>query len=304
MTGLGLESWGLGPGSTRGMKLSCLPVSLYGELNAGRLTLGDWFRRAAALGLDGADLSVIHLKERSPSELHELRQQAGDAGVEIAMLATYSDFTHPEVAERARQADDLRMWIDVAARLGVSALRVTAGQARPRVGDGEGMAWVTEGLTASSAHANAAGVRLLFENHVRGAPWDLNDFTQSASRFLDVARRTRGTGIEILFDTANNLVSNESPIDVLDAVIDRVGAVHLSDIARTGTFEPTVIGTGVAPIPELLRLIVSSGFDGWISVEEGSRTGSEAFDRAVAFADREWIEAGGKRRDRAKGNSP
>ena len=124
------------------------------------------------------------------------------------------------------------------------------------------------------------------------------------ARFRDVAHRTRGSGLDILFDTANNLVLNDSPLDVLKAVIDRVGAVHLSDIARTGAFEPTIIGTGVAPIPELLRFIVSSGFDGWISIEEGSRAGPEAFDRAVAFADRMWVNAGGRRRDRDKSNSP
>jgi sugar phosphate isomerase/epimerase len=281
------------------MKLSCLPVSLYADLSAGRLAVPDWFRRAAALGLDGADISVIHLEHRTPADLDQLRQHAGEAGVEIAMLATYSDFTHPDASERTRQVDDGRMWIDVAARLGVGALRVTAGQAHPRVGDEEGMAWVTEGLTKCAQDAKAAGVRLLFENHVRGAPWALNDFTQSASRFLDIVRRTRDTGVEILFDTANNLVLHESPVDVLDAVLDRIGAVHLSDIARTGAFEPTIIGTGVAPIPELLRRIVSSGFDGWISIEEGSRTGPEAFEPAVAFADRAWVDAGGTSRDRA-----
>jgi sugar phosphate isomerase/epimerase len=285
------------------MKLSCLPVSLYADLTAGRVTLGEWFRRAAALGLDGADISVIHLGRRTSADLDRLRRHAREAGVEIAMLATYSDFTHPDAAERVRQAEDVRMWIDVAARLGVSALRVTAGQARPGVGEVDGTAWVAEGLTACVDDAHRADVRLLFENHVRGAPWQQNDFTQGASRFLDVVRRTRGTGIEILFDTANNLVLNESPIDVLDAVVDRIGALHLSDIARMGAFEPTIIGTGVAPIRELLRRIVSSGFDGWISIEEASSTGPEAFDRAVAFADRAWIEAGGNCRDRARSNS-
>ena len=276
------------------MKLSCLPVSLYADLSAGRLTLGDWCRRAAALGLDAADVSAIHLPDRRPAVLDALRREASDAGVAIAMLATYSDFTNPDPADRAHQTDEVRQWIDAGARLGASALRVTAGQARPRVGDGEGMAWVVEGLITSVAHAKAAGVQLLFENHVRGAPWELNDFTQSTSRFLDVARRTRGTGIEILFDTANNLALNESPVDVLDAVIDRVAAVHLSDIARTGAFEPTVIGTGVSPIPELLRRLVASGFDGWVSIEEASRTGPGAFEGAVAYADRAWVEAGGK----------
>jgi sugar phosphate isomerase/epimerase len=281
------------------MKLSCLPVSLYGDLTSGRLTLDEWFRRAAELGLDGADISVIHLEKHAAADLDRLHQQASDAGVEIAMIATYSDFTHPDATWRTKQVDDVRRWIDAGTRLGVFALRVTAGQARPRVGDGEGMAWVIEGLLDCVDHAKAAGIGLLFENHVRGVPWELNDFTQSASRFLDVARRTRGTGIEILFDTANNLVLDESPIDVLDAVLDRIGAVHLSDIARTGAFEPTVIGTGVSPIPQLLRRVVVNGFDGWISIEEGSRTGVAGFERAVRFADRAWVEAGGRTRDRA-----
>jgi sugar phosphate isomerase/epimerase len=278
------------------VRLSCLPVSLYADLSAGRLTLGDWFRRAGALSLDGADVSAIHLGDRRASLLDGLRREAGDAGVEIAMLATYSDFTHPDAEERSRQADDLRHWIDAGARLGVGALRVTAGQARPRVGDGEGLAWVIDGLLASVEHAKTAGVRVLYENHVRGAPWELNDFTQATSRFLDVARRTRGTGIEILFDTANNLVLNESPVDVLDAIVDSVGGVHVSDIARAGAFEPTVIGTGVSPIPELLRRLVASGFDGWVSIEEASRTGPAAFEHAVGFVDRAWVEAGGKSR--------
>ena len=278
------------------MFLSCLPVSLYPDLSAGRLTLGDWFRRAAALRLDGADISAIHLGDRRPSVLDALRREAGNAGVTIAMVATYTDFTHPEAAERLRQGDELRHWIDAGARLGAGALRVTAGQARPHIGDGEGMAWVVEGLLGSVEHAKRVGVRLLFENHVRGAPWELNDFTQSASRFLDVARRTRGTGIEILFDTANNLALNESPADVLDAVLDRVGAVHLSDIARAGAFEPTVIGTGVSPILDLLKRLVAGGFDGWISVEEASRTGPEALEPAVALADRVWVDAGGRSR--------
>ena len=289
------------------MKLSCLPVSLYADLMLGRVTLRDWFHRATALGLDGADVSVIHLEKRSSAELAVLRQQAADAGLDIAMIATYSDFTHPDAAERARQAEDTRRWIEVSARLGASGLRVTAGQAHPGVGERDGVGWAADGLVACTADARAAGVRLLYENHVRGSPWRLNDFTQSIARFRDVARLTRGSGVEILFDTANNLVLNESPMDLLDSVLDRVGAVHLSDIARTGSFEPTIIGTGVAPIPELLHRLVSSGFDGWMSVEEGSRTGPEAFDRAVAFADRAWVDAGGRRRGRGKaihGESP
>jgi sugar phosphate isomerase/epimerase len=113
-----------------------------------------------------------------------------------------------------------------------------------------------------------------------------------------VVRRTAGSGLELLFDTANCLALEDDPLAVLRQVQDRVGAIHLSDIRRPGAFEPTVIGTGAAPVEALLRIMVERGFDGWISIEEASRTGDDAFPTAIAFADRAWHAAGGKPRRR------
>lgn len=273
------------------MRLSCLPVSLYPDLAAGRVSLGDWLRMAAALGLDGADLSVAHIASRAPAYLTTVAREAQDAGVAIAMLVTYSDFTHPDATERARQQDDVRAWIEAAARLGVPFLRLTAGQAHPGVAEEEGLAWAVAGLTACLDDAAAAGVRLLYENHVRGAVWSANDFTQPAARFLEVVHRTAGSSLGVLFDTANCLALGDDPLAVLAAVRERVVAVHLSDIRRPGAFEPVIIGTGVAPIEPVLRDLIAGGFDGWISIEEASRTGEEGFRRAVNVARRAWAEA-------------
>ena len=284
------------------MKLSCLPVSLYPDMAAGRLTLGAWFRMAAALDLDGADLSVAHVKNRAPAYLDGLRRAAEAAGVQIVMLATYSDFTHPDAAERAWQIDDVRAWIEAAARMGVTFLRLTAGQNHPGIPCDAGLDWAAGGLTACLDEAAAAGVRLLYENHVRGSVWRFNDFTQPAERFLEVIQRTAGSRLGVLFDTANCLALNDDPLAVLAQVQNRVGAIHLSDIRRAGAFEPTVIGSGVAPIPQILQHMVAGGFDGWISIEEASRTGEEGFRQAVAFADRAWREAGGQPRFSHRGH--
>lgn len=280
------------------MKLSCLPVTFYADFNNGTRTLADWFRFAHEIGLDGADLSVMHVKNRTPAYLDDLRQQATDAGVQIVMLATYSDFTHPDAAERNRQIEDIRAWIEAGARLGLSFLRLTAGQNHPEVERSTGLSWAAEGLLTCAEAAKGSGVTMLYENHTRGAAWTMNDFTQPADRFLDVVRMSEGSDLRLLFDTANNLALNDDPIAVLKQVKSRVSAVHIADIRQPGTFEPVVIGTGASPIRDVFDLLRKDGYDGWLSIEEASKTGEAGFRQAVEFVDRTWVAAGGKpRRD-------
>jgi sugar phosphate isomerase/epimerase len=275
------------------MKLSCLPVSLYPELTAGTRTLADWFRFAAELGLDGADVSVVHLPGRTPADLRPVRRQAEDAGVQIAMLVTYADFTHPAAAERARQIAEIQQFCDVAAELGASFMRVTAGQNHPGVERAEGIEWAVAGLTACLDKAASTGVTLCYENHTKGYAWTYNDFSQPADRFLEIVRRTEGTTLRLLYDTANTLGAGDDPLAVLEAVKDRVSVVHVNDIRRAGYFEPCLLGTGVAPVQEIFRVLVQNGFDGWVSVEEASKTGEDGFRTAIPRAEALWVAAGG-----------
>lgn len=270
------------------MRLSCLPVSLYDAISSGERSLASWFRLAAALGLDGADVSVAHLEPLDAARLDRLRGQAADAGVAIAGMVTYTDFTQPDPAERQRHRRALRRYIAAAARLDVSFLRVTAGQRRPDVGRDEGVAWAAEGLTACTEEAEAAGVTLVYENHAIGYGWTDFDFSQTASVFLEICARTEGSGLKILFDTANLLAVNDDPLAVLEVVLPRVAAVHASDIRRVGAFEPVPLGTGVTPLKQIFRRLRAAGFDGWLSVEEASKTGEAGFRRAVGQARALW----------------
>jgi len=278
------------------MKLSSLPVSLYPDLTDKRRTLVDWFNFAGALGLDGADVSVVHLQSHQPDYLRTLRHQAAEAGVQIAMLVTYADFTHPDAAERARQVEEIRAYCDVAAQLGASFMRVTAGQAHPGVERAAGIEWAVAGLTACLEKAAAAGVTLCYENHTKGYAWTYNDFSQPADRFLEIVARTEGTTLKLLYDTANTLAAGDDPLAVLDQVKHRVAMVHVNDIRQAGRFEPVLLGTGVAPVQEIFSRLVQIGFDGWVSVEEASKTGEEGFRRAIPYALQLWEQAGGKPR--------
>lgn len=272
------------------MKFSTLPVSFYQDFAAGRRSLGEWFRFAGELGLDGADISVAHLASLKASYLTQLRQEATDAGVQVAMVVTYSDFTHPDAQERLHQRDEVRAFIDAAAQLGAPFVRVTAGQRHPGVGEAEGIRWAVEGLTSCLEHAAQAGVTLTYENHTKGSVWTYNDFTQPARIFLEVMARTAGTGLRLLYDTANTLGSGDDPLAVLEAVLDRIDVIHVNDIQRSGVFEPCLVGTGVAPNRAIFARLAAARFDNWISVEEASNSGEAGFRQAIPYVKQLWAE--------------
>lgn len=285
------------------MRLSCLPVSLYPELSAGRWTLADWFRFAAELGLDGADVSVVHLGGTDAANLKTVRGQAEDAGVQIAMLVTYADFTHPDAAERVRQVDETRRYIAAAHDLGAEFIRVTAGQAHPGLARDAALGWAVDGLTACLDEAAQAGITLAYENHTKGYAWTYNDFSQPADIFLEIVARSEGTGLRILYDTANTLATGDDPLAVLEKVKHRVAVIHTNDIARAGFFEPVVLGEGVAPIIPIYRTLIDAGFDGWVSVEEAGKRGEQGFRQAIPYADWAWVQAGGRARRAGLGSS-
>jgi sugar phosphate isomerase/epimerase len=52
-----------------------------------------------------------------------------------------------------------------------------------------------------------------------------------------------------------------------------------------------VLGTGLTPFIDIFATLKRAGFDGWICIEEASRTGPVGFERAVSFVRHTWDAA-------------
>ena len=273
------------------MKLSCLPVSFFREIQEGRLSIADWARMAVRLGLDAIDLSIAWIPDWSPVALDLLRRQIEDAGTSLAMITCYSDFTHPDAAARQRQLAQTREIVEVAARLGARLLRVTAGQAYPETSRAQGIAWAVEGLTRLVESSRDSGVTLVYENHAKPFVWQYTDFSTPGDVFLEIARQTASVGLAINFDTANAAAFTDDAVSLLEPVIGRVASVHAADTAVRGALKMVLLGTGIAPIPAVLRRLKQYGFDSWICMEEGSGLGEQGVRDAAAFVRRTWAEA-------------
>ena len=265
------------------MKLSCLPVSLYDNIFTGKSTVADWIRLGAELGLDAVDFSIKFFPNRDIETIKQTRDALEKSSITPCMLACYSDFTHPDAGQRAQELTDLKADIAFAKALGAEFIRVTAGQNHPGTQRAVGVQWVTDGFRWALDAAEKQGITLAYENHTKGAPWDYWDFSQPTEIFLEILDALSDTSLGVCFDTANPLVLGENVLTLLEQIIHRVVVVHIFDLREVRVFEPVRVGTGASPIPQIFSRMRRANYDGWLSIEEASRSGQEGFTESIAF---------------------
>ncbi len=273
------------------MKLSCLPVSFFADILAGRLSVAEWAQMGAELGLDAIDLSILFVPDRSPRTLAALRRQIQDVGMRVAMVTSYPDFTHPDPAQRARELVVEQEVMDAAAALGASLVRVTAGQAHPETARTEGIAWAIDGLNRLVMSTRGSGVTPVYENHAKPGAWTYTDFSQPPDIFLDIVRGTGDVGLGINFDIGNASAFATDALALLDQVIGRVVSIHASDTAVQGRLQHVLVGMGISPYAALFARLARSGWDGWICIEEASYRGRDGVAAAVRFVREVWQQA-------------
>ena len=273
------------------MKLSCLPVSLYNDIFTGNRTVADWIQFGAELGLDAVDFSIKFFPERDAETIKRTRDALERHNIIPCMLACYSDFTHPDAAQRAQELIDLKADIALAKALGAKFIRVTAGQNHPGTERTAGVRWVTDGFRRALDEAEKQGITLAYENHTKGAPWDYWDFSQPTEIFLEILDALSDTPLGVCFDTANPLVLGEDVLALLEQVVQRVVVVHIFDLRAVRVFEPVRVGTGASPIPQVFSRMKQAGYDGWLSIEEASRSGQAGFTESIALVRKTWRQA-------------
>ena len=256
------------------------------------MTLAEWMEFAAEIGLDGVECSPVLVQPRGKATPAEFRRLAEANDLAVSNYTCYSDFTNPDPAQREREVGLMLDNVRAAKEMGSSLVRALTGQRRPEVSVPDGVRWAVEGIARVAEAASGEGLQLVVENHGKAFVWTYFDFAQKGEVFGQVMAGLRGTSAGILFDIANPLVAGESPLDLFEKVASQIKAVHVSDVSRPGTFEFVPCGTGIAPIEEVFRRLRARGFDGWVAIEEASRTGKGGFRTAAKRTRELWEQAG------------
>ncbi len=281
-------------------KLAVFPKAYMDPLCVdGSMTIRQWIDLAATLEIKGLEFYSGFLELADRRTWKQSRDIAADHGLLIPMLCCSPDFTHPDPGFRREQVDREKRWIDMTAELGGSYCRVLSGQRRPEVSRESGLSYAADCINACIEHAAACGVTLVLENHYKDNYWDHPEFAQSTDVFCDLVSRIDSPHFGVNYDPSNAYLAGEDPLELLDRVKHRVATMHASDrYLIEGTLDDLrreedhrgyaarlrhgVIGRGLNNYDAIFRVLHATGFDGWISIEDGV-DGFEQLVESVTF---------------------
>jgi sugar phosphate isomerase/epimerase len=275
-------------------RLSWFPVRLIQEVSEGRRSESGWLQSAEGFGFRFVELHQAFVS--SPAQVRRIESALQAAGLGVAMITGASDLVHPSAQQRGREITRVRRNIEIAARLGAPAVRVTAGIRRTEISARDGFDRIRRSLDQLIPSAEREGVALCFENHYRDRTWPVDsvDFAADEQRFLQLAELIQATKARINYDSAQPMVIDADELALLERVAAQVFHVHLGD-RRRGSRQHSVLGEGDVRISDVLAILRRRGYDRFISIEDGNAEGDVGLERGLRFVRQQiathWADA-------------
>jgi sugar phosphate isomerase/epimerase len=177
----------------------------------------------------------------------------------VSCLGSSAQLHHREAADRGRQMDEARRFIDLAAKLQAPYVRVFGDKYLPDEPKTALVERVSSGLRELAAHAKGSGVEVIIESH--------GEVTDSAT--LKAILTAAGAGAALLWDAHHTVVaSKETPADTYRELGAWVRHTHLKDSRPQGTTVRYVLtGDGTVPVRETVKVLAGAGYKGYYSFE-------------------------------------
>ena len=224
---------------------------------------------AAEIGFDGVEILHRQMENETSAYVNGLKRAAFRHGLDLVMLSIHQDFVSPDSSERKKDIEHTKRCIDIAAQLGIPAIRLNSGRwgtiksfddlmkvkgdepPIPGYTDEDAFKWCVESIEACLPHAEKAGVILALENH-----WGLTTKTES---LLRIYNSIRSPWLGINLDTGNFPVEPYPEIEKLapHAVIVQAKTYY-------GGGEWYTLDLDYQRIAGILR---HAGFQGYVSLE-------------------------------------
>ncbi len=232
----------------------------------------------AAIELRGVagEMDLPKVPEFQGSRLVETKKGLAALGLTVCGLGASAAMHEKEPADRERQFDEGRRFIDLAQALGVPYVRMFGDRVPPGESKDEVMTRVVEGFERMVSYARPAGVTVLIESH--------GDFTTSRD-LTYILTRVNSPQFALLWDAHHTFAAGkEAPADTWAALNRWVRHTHLKDSRPEGTGRRYVLlGSGDVPVREQVRVLASAGYPGYYCLEWEKRWHPEIEEPEVAF---------------------
>ena len=257
-------------------------VSYAGLWGQHRLDLKAFLRKAASLGYPAVELMGkrphLSVLDYGPNELAELWSVAQSAGLEVATIAAYTDFTLASGTETPAvevQVAYVRRLAEMAHRLGARIVRIFTGYTTQA--EGYQRDWDTcVGAVRQCAQAAADfGVTIGVQNH--------HDVGVSIDAYEEFLNDVGHPNCRAMFDPWSIGLHGEDLYAAAKRLAPRMVQTTLADYVRMRRFayQPGLVnyrpldamvravplGEGFLDLPAFLRGLREGGFDGYVAYE-------------------------------------
>ncbi|MDZ4783746.1 MAG: sugar phosphate isomerase/epimerase family protein [Planctomycetia bacterium] len=218
-----------------------------------KLTLEDFIRDCATMGLEGTELTSYYFPPEPSNEyLVKLKRLAFELGLDVSGTAVGNDFCYPPGAERDKELNGVKQWIGHAAALDAPVIRIFSGNAKDSQSDEAAHRLAVAGIEECCAVAGEHGVMLALENH--------GGLTNTADGMLKLVHDVQSPWFGVNLDTGNFRTSDP-----------------YGDLARLAPFavnvqvkvmmQPEGAAKSQADYARLAKMLADVGYRGYIVLE-------------------------------------
>ena len=242
-------------GGTR-VRLGLNAYSFNEPLRAGTLTLDDVIDYCAQHGIDGLDATGYYFPgyPTVPDDafLYRLKRRAFVNGVTICGTGVRNDFAVNDPAARRRDVQMVKDWIEAAAKLGATVVRIFAGLKVPDGGTFERtLEWMVPDIQACVDHGRQHGVIVGLQNH--------NDFVKTADETIRIVEAVRSEWFGVILDIGS--LRQSDPYAEIERLVPYAVNWQIKETVWYGAKEvPTDVG-------RVKAIIDWTGYRGFLPIE-------------------------------------
>ena len=260
------------------MKIGITSYSLSKIIKSGEMDILGAIRWVAENGGEHIELSPSgYTLTDNPELVQAVVQEAAKNGIAISSYTIGANFIKPTEAEYRAEIKRVKSEVDIGHALGVKRMRHDVG-GRPReeatVANFErDLPRLIEACREIADYAAQYGITTSVENH--------GFHVQASERVHRLVLGVDRPNFRTTLDVGNFLCVDEDPLIAVKNNVALASHVHMKDfyvrkynpgegffLTRNGRYlRSAIVGQGDVPIPEIIRLIRQSGYDGFVSIE-------------------------------------